>query len=126
MKVKLDENLPDVLADLIRGFGHDVQTALEEGLQGQSDDALWCAALSESRFLITQDLDFSDLRKFAPGTHAGILLIRLYTPSRRNLITTIEEVFGSASIEAWQGCFVVVTARKTRVIKPGGATQRGG
>ena len=27
--------------------------------------------------LITQDLDFSDIRKFQPGTHYGIVVVRL-------------------------------------------------
>ena len=36
----------------------------------------WLAPQSGSRFLITQDLDFSDIRKFAPGTHHGLLLVQ--------------------------------------------------
>ena len=118
MKIKLDENLPARLVESIHGHGHDVQTVNQEGLQGQNDQALWLAAQSESRFLITRDLDFSDLRKFAPGTHAGILLVRLRTPSRRNMILVIDEIFRSENTDEWQGCFVVATGRKTRVIKP--------
>lgn len=83
MKIKLDENLPAVLAESLRNLGHDTQTTLDENLKGCDDSAIWCAAQSESRFLITQDLDFSDLRQFAPGTHAGILLVRLYEPRLR-------------------------------------------
>jgi hypothetical protein len=29
------------------------------------------------RFLVTQGLDFSDTRRFSPGMHCGILLVRL-------------------------------------------------
>jgi hypothetical protein len=29
------------------------------------------------RFLVTQDLDFSDVRRFEPGSHHGLLLVRL-------------------------------------------------
>src|SRR5450759_4521488 len=77
MKIKLDENLPVRAAQRLREMGHDVETVLEEGLGGQADAAIWQAAQSEERFLITQDLDFSDMRQFAPGTHFGILLVRL-------------------------------------------------
>ena len=77
MKIKLDENLPTILADDLTGLGYDCDTVMEEGLKGQSDSRVWDFAQRENRFLITQDLDFSDIRKFKPGSHAGILLVRL-------------------------------------------------
>ena len=32
---------------------------------------------------LTQDLDFSDVRQFRPGTRAGLMLVRLQQPGRR-------------------------------------------
>jgi predicted nuclease of predicted toxin-antitoxin system len=72
----------------------------------------------DERFLITQDLDFSDRRQFAPGSHDGVLLIRLHSPSRQNLIARIENIFQTENVEAWQGCFVVASDRKIRVKRP--------
>ncbi len=89
-----------------------------EGLTGHDDQEIWRAAQTESRFLITQDLDFSDLRHFAPGTHAGALLVRLHSPSRQNLITRVQYLFQRENVDQWRGCFVVVTERKIRVLKP--------
>jgi predicted nuclease of predicted toxin-antitoxin system len=85
MNIKLDENLPLRLATRLRDVGHDVQTVHDERLVGHSDIEIWQAAQKESRFLITQDLDFSDSRKFVPGSHHGILLLRLHSPNRRNI-----------------------------------------
>lgn len=118
MKIKLDENLPFQLADLLRGLDHDVHTADEEGLSGGADAEIWAAAQRESRFLITQDLDFSDLRRFAPGSHFGILLLRLRSPSRGALIQRIVGLFGEENVFQWARCFVVATERKIRVLKP--------
>jgi len=84
MKAKLDENLPLQLAPRLRNLGHDVHTMHEENLVGCDDPNLWRAAQREGRILITQDLDFSDTRRFAPGTHHGLILIRLHSPSRFN------------------------------------------
>src|SRR5271157_3094487 len=109
MKIKLDENLPLRLATLLRNLGHDVHTTLEEGLSGSSDQEIWERAQKESRFLITQDLDFSDSRRFAPGSHHGLLLVRLHSPSRRNLIERIGELFQQEKVSDWVGCFVVAT-----------------
>ena len=100
---------------------HDVETVGEEGLTGRADADVWQAAQSEGRLLITQDLDFSDTRKFQPGTHHGIVLIRLQSPSRQNLIARTSELFEAEDITAWTGCFVVATERKIRVRRPGPA-----
>ncbi|HKW16539.1 MAG TPA: DUF5615 family PIN-like protein [Terriglobales bacterium] len=118
MKIKLDENLPAFLAGSLQNLGHDVQTTLDEGLKGEDDHAIWNAAQAESRFVITQDLDFSDLRRFTPGSHAGILLVRLREPSRQNLAAVVEKIFRTEDVTEWEGCFAVATERKTRVLKP--------
>jgi predicted nuclease of predicted toxin-antitoxin system len=118
MKIKLDENLPDRLALLLTQLGHDVQTIPAEGLAGKPDRDIWDAVQKESRFLVTQDLDFSDLRQFAPGSHHGLLLIRLHSPNRKNLIARVVELFKQEGVVDWSGCFVVATERKIRVVRP--------
>jgi predicted nuclease of predicted toxin-antitoxin system len=118
MKIKLDENLPLRLASLLRESGHDLHTLRDEQLTGRADVEIWQAAQKESRFLITQDLDFSDIRKFAPGSHSGILLVRLHSPNRKSLIARIQELFAEENVADWAGCFVVATERKIRVVKP--------
>jgi Domain of unknown function (DUF5615) len=50
---------------------------------------VWQAAQEGRRFLITQDLDFSDVRRYAPGTHHGLLLVRLPQPGRTALFERI-------------------------------------
>ncbi|MCP4663914.1 MAG: hypothetical protein GY856_51685 [bacterium] len=82
MKIKLDEHLPTAVARCLASLGHDVETVHDEGLGGQDDDHVWEAAQAEKRFLITQDLDFSDIRKYTPGSHSGLLLLRLRNPGR--------------------------------------------
>jgi predicted nuclease of predicted toxin-antitoxin system len=118
MKIKLDENLPLQLATQLTRLGYNVHTVHEEQLIGHEDREIWEAAQKESRFLITQDLDFSDLRQFAPGSHHGILLVRLHSPNRRNLVGRVVELFRKESVSEWDGCFVVATERKIRVLKP--------
>jgi predicted nuclease of predicted toxin-antitoxin system len=118
MKIKLDENLPHRLAALLKNLGHETHTIHEEKLSGHSDKEVWEAAQNESRFLITQDLDFSDSRKFAPGSHHGILLLRLRSPSRRALMERIKEIFEKEGASDWSACFVVATERKIRVLRP--------
>ena len=117
MRIKLDENLPVQLSEHLSKLGHDVSTVDHEGLNGKPDSDIWQAAQTEARLLITQDLDFSDLRRFAPGMHHGILLVRLHSPSRKALSDRIMAVFNGEDVEAWHGCFVIVSSRKIRVIR---------
>ena len=118
MRMKLDESLPCELADQLSKFGHDVDTSPSEGLEGSDDLTLWLAAQSAQRLLITQDLDFSDIRRFTPGTHQGVFLIRLKNPSRLNLIDRVLHVCQHHDADSWTGCFVVATDRKVRVRAP--------
>ncbi len=118
VRIKLDENLPSELAELLQQSGHDVHGVAEEGLTGRPDADVWTAAQAEFRFLITQDLDFSDMRRYEPGTHAGIMLVRLHDPSRRRLTVRVEEVIRAYDAGDWAGCLVVVADHKIRVRRP--------
>lgn len=95
-----------------------MDTAAQEGLAGCPDDEVWAAAQNSHRLLITQDLDFSDLRRFAPGSHAGLLLVRLREPGRGALTQQVRRLFQSEDAARWQGCVVVLTEHKVRILRP--------
>jgi len=118
VKIKLDENLPDRLVAVLAGLGHNVDTVRTEQLTGRADPDVWSAAQAAQRFLITQDLDFSDVRRFTPGTHAGLLLVRLTRPGRHALFERVLTVFQTEKIEEWTGCLVVATDQKIRIRRP--------
>lgn len=65
--------------------------------------------------MITQDLDFSDARKYAPGTHHGLLLVRLEQPGREALFERVRTIFTIEDVESWRGALVSASARKVRV-----------
>jgi predicted nuclease of predicted toxin-antitoxin system len=117
VNIKLDENLPLALVPPLQGLGHDVDTVPQEQLSGRPDPDIWSAAQAARRLLVTQDLDFSDIRQFAPGTHHGLVLVRLDAPGRLALIERIVEAFRYEDVAAWERAFVVVTDRKVRVRK---------
>jgi predicted nuclease of predicted toxin-antitoxin system len=118
MKIKVDENMPLRLSLRLRELGHEVKTVLDEGLSGHNDWNVWKAAQAEGRLLISQDLNFSDTRRFAPGTHYGLLLVRLRNPGRRALTARVETAFSTEDVAKWSGCFVVLSDRKIRVTRP--------
>lgn len=118
MRIKLDENLPLRLVRLLATLGHETDTVPQEGLAGQDDAHVWLAAQTADRFFITQDLNFSDVRRFVPGTHHGLLLVRLRDPGRNALVRRVRSLFQTEHVEAWNQCFVVATEHKVRVRAP--------
>jgi predicted nuclease of predicted toxin-antitoxin system len=63
---KEDENLPGEAAELLRSAGHDAVTVNDQGMSGASDSLLATRCRGEGRTLVTQDMDFTDIRK---GSH---------------------------------------------------------
>ena len=115
MKVKLDENLPERLVSVLTTLGHDVDTVRTENMIGQNDIEIWQAPQLAERLLITQDLDFSDVRRYTPGTHAGLLLLRLARPGREALVARVVALIKTEAVDQWHGCLVVATGHKVRV-----------
>jgi predicted nuclease of predicted toxin-antitoxin system len=99
MNLKLGENLPRILCAALNDLGHDVHSVFDEKRIGRPDADIWSAAQREERFLVTRELDFSDTWKFIPGRHRGILLIRLSSPSRSNLIFRLRQIFESEMLK---------------------------
>lgn len=93
MKLKLDENLPQSLAEALDDLGHDVDTVRDEGLVRRDDKTVWRAAQDTGRFFITQDMDFSNVNDFRPGSHPGIMVVRLRTPGRLALTRWVTHAF---------------------------------
>lgn len=118
MRIKLDENLPESLLVSLASLGHDVDNVRAEGLGGAPDPQIWRAAQHNARFLITQDLDFSNLKQFAPGTHHGLLLLRLRAPGRVALARRLLNVFQSEDVTSWMRCFVLISDWKIRIRRP--------
>jgi len=74
---KIDENLPVEAAELLSGAGHDAMTVQEQGLSGEPDSHISAICMSESRAIVTLDLDFADIRSYPPEEYSGIIVLRL-------------------------------------------------
>lgn len=118
MKIKIDENLSVRLKQGLVALGHDADTVRDEQLSGRSDDEVWTAAQSEQRFLVTLDGDFSDTRLLPPGTHAGVLVVRLPDAEQYRAAEYVLSWFEQYDPSDWAGCLVVGTPARLRVRRP--------
>jgi len=115
MKSKLDECIPATVAEIFTSLGHNVHTVHQEDLCGAADEEIWQAVQAENRFLVTTDLDFSDVRKYIPGSHQGILLLRLTREGQNAMHAVIQWIVEHYEMAAWKGALVVASEHKLRI-----------
>jgi len=92
VKFKIDENLPAESSELLRSIGHDALTIIDQKLVGKSDETILKICDAEERVLLTLDLDFSDIRSYPPGSHFGIIVLRLYRQDKSHVLAVLERI----------------------------------
>lgn len=118
MKLKLDENLSRHLKAPLETLRHDVTTALEEGLVSQPDSIIAKAAKRESRRLLTLDVEFANLNKYAPGDHPGVVLFRPRSLGPLTVNRFVEQFVASTDLGRLAGCVVIVEPARVRIRCP--------
>jgi predicted nuclease of predicted toxin-antitoxin system len=112
MRIKLDENMPADAAALLAEAGHHVCGVAEEGLTGAPDSDILHASHSEGRILLTYDTDFADIRRYPPGTHAGIVVFRVRDQRWRSLQRSLRRLLLRGVLDQLgQGLAIVDEAR---------------
>lgn len=115
LSVKVDEDLPSEIADLVCAAGHAADTVYAEGHSGLPDEQLWPKIQTEQRMLLTADKGFANAREYPPGSHAGIVLFRLPHESRTGYIRLANFLLGQVKLDDLAGAIVVVSPDAIRV-----------
>ena len=89
MRFKIDENLPVDAASILRENGLEVDTVWDESLSGAEDEVIAARLRVEKRVLITLDLDFSNIKAYSPDDYVGIIVLRLKTQDKENVLSHI-------------------------------------
>ena len=118
ISVKLDENLGLSAIELLRHAGYAAERVYDEGLSGAKDPVVWQRVCQEHRFFITLDLDFADIRRFPPGSHPGVLLLRPRSRSRDAVLSVLRRVLREYPLQALSGCLAVADEQRTRIRRP--------
>ena len=118
MRIKIDENLPKRARSIFVEAGHDVDTVEEEGLSGSHDPTVSRAATLVQRLVVTLDRGFGDLQRYPPGTHAGILVLRIDDQSAGSVAASLTALVASTNLDALAGCVAVFRDGNLRVRRP--------
>ncbi len=115
IRFKVDEDLPRDIAPMLRARGHDAATVVEERLGGAPDSRVWEVAQHEHRCLVTADKGFANVSKFPPGSHSGIILLRLSRESRAGYIRLVDGFLARFQMDMVNGAIVSVSPDAIRV-----------
>ena len=116
MKLKLDENLGQSAAELLRSFGHDVITVRLQGLEGATDEVLFTKCVEEARALITLDHDFGQVLRFEPSITRGIVILELGPhASLRSMLERIRELARMFELHPLAGNLWIVEPGRVRI-----------
>lgn len=115
MDFKIDENLHEDAAALLRQHGHNAVTVYDQGLQGHVDGDIAAVCQVEGRALISLDLDFADIRKYPPADYAGIIVLRLANQGRPQVLHVLGRIVPLFNTEPLVGHLWIVDEHQVRV-----------
>jgi predicted nuclease of predicted toxin-antitoxin system len=116
---KIDENLPQDAAELLRSHGYEAHTVQEESLAGAEDALIATAIEREHRVLITLDLDFSDIRTYPPERYDGIIVLRPKAQDKIAIMALLRRVLRALKDDQPQRALWIVEPDRIRYRRPG-------
>jgi predicted nuclease of predicted toxin-antitoxin system len=111
VRFKLDENLPEEAAGILRDAGFAADTVGDENLSG-ADDA--STSSSEGRILVTLDLDFANIRAYPPGEHCGIIVLRVKRQDKLSIFAHVRRLAVALSLRNPTGELWIVDGNRIR------------
>ena len=115
MKFKIDENLPAEFVGLLVTAGHDAVTVKAQELQGKADSLVIAACSREDRSLVTQDLDFADIRAYPPEQYPGLIVLRLSRQDKLYLIEVFQRAIRLLNLEPLLGRLWIIEDARLRI-----------
>ena len=112
-----DENVPRQIIKLLRAQRYDVKDIREEGMAGAKDTVVMALATREERILVTTDKDFSSLILYPPGTHGGIVVLKMRHPTGRGLTNLFRRFLDTYDLSKIPSALVMISEGKVRIRK---------
>jgi len=115
VKFLTDENVFVPIVRELRALGHDVFDVKEQQLSGTKDPDIFKMAVEQERALITMDKDFSNIILYPPGSHFGIIVLKLYRLSVKVTTQTFMAAFEALDNARIRGNTIIIDKNKTRI-----------
>lgn len=115
----VDEDLPRSTAPALHHAGFAAEDVRDVGLRGQSDERVFDYAQAHHQVLVTADMGFANIIRFPPGSHAGIVVLRVpdelpTSAANHELLRALSDL----AREDFTGLLVIVEVGRTRLHRP--------
>jgi hypothetical protein len=118
VKFKPGGNLPGSAAGILAGAGHDAGTVRGEGLTGAAGPDVVSAATGAGRILVWLDVGLGDIRAYPPGSHAGIVVLRVPDQSAATVTKTVSDLASLTELASLAGPVAVLQRGLLRIRHP--------
>ena len=115
MNFLADECVYSITTQLLRSWAHNVLTAQEVGLAGKPDANILAYAVEHKRVLITIDMDFSNIRRYPPESHTGIIVLKIRPRTVEKVHTVLAQVLRDVGIEQLSKSLIMIDQTKYRI-----------
>ncbi|MFH1634207.1 MAG: DUF5615 family PIN-like protein [Chloroflexota bacterium] len=92
-----------------------VKSIILTSIAGEDDEILLAYAIQQNRVLITLDLDFSDVRRYPPRDHQGVIVLKI----RPSIMAQVHGVLKGFLVDVSQGklarTLVILDRNKYRI-----------
>jgi predicted nuclease of predicted toxin-antitoxin system len=114
MRFLADMGVAMRIVEWLRVQGHDVKHLREEGLQRMPDSNIFLKAASESRILLTFDLDFGEILALSRERNVSVVLFRLHNTRTPHVIERLKLALAQSKTILETGSVVVIEENRVR------------
>lgn len=104
---------------MLRDSGFGADTVGDENLSGAADEQVADVSRSESRILLTLDLNFANIRAYPPGEHAGIIVMRVKQQDKPTVLACVQRLIAALTLRSPAGELWIVDANRIRFREAG-------
>jgi predicted nuclease of predicted toxin-antitoxin system len=115
MNLLLDMGLAQSTASYLRENGHDAVHLREQGLHRLSDHGIVLKAISESRVILTHDLDFGRIIALSRNRLPSVVTFRLEDMRAANINRHLDDILIRFASDLGNGALISVTDQAIRV-----------
>jgi predicted nuclease of predicted toxin-antitoxin system len=107
VRLVIDQQLPPVLAEWLRGQGLDAWHVRELGLKDRPDHDIWINALQDDGVIVSRDSDFANFAR--QGAGGRLVWLRIGNCSNPDLIAVFERLWPAIAerLDAGEGLIEV-------------------
>ena len=102
------------IVEWLRAQGHDVNHLREEGLQRMPDGDIFLKAATESRILLTFDLDFGEILALSGERKVSVVLFRLHNTRTPHVIERLNLALAQSKMILETGAILVIEENRVR------------